>query len=48
MKFLDDSTIWKVIARNSPSHLPSTVADCENWASDNNMKFNDVMKDLRG
>ena len=40
VKFVDVSTTWEVIARNSPSQLPSTVADCENWASDNNMKLN--------
>ena len=40
VKFVDDPTTWEVIARNSPSHLPSTVADCENLASDNNIKLN--------
>ena len=40
VKFVDDSTTWDVLHRDSQSNLPSTVKACEEWTCDNNMKLN--------
>ncbi|CAB3981868.1 Hypothetical predicted protein [Paramuricea clavata] len=40
VKFVDDSTAWDVLHRDSQSNLPSTVKACEEWTCDNNMKLN--------
>jgi hypothetical protein len=40
VKFVDDSTTWEVLHRDSQSNLPSAVKACEEWSCDNNMKLN--------
>jgi hypothetical protein len=40
VKFIDDSTTWEVLHRDSQSNLPSAVKACEEWTCDNNMKLN--------
>ena len=39
VKFVDDSTTWEVLHRDSQSMLPSSVKACEEWSRDNNMKL---------
>ena len=40
VKFVDDSTMWEVLHRDSQSNLPAAVKACEEWSCDNNMKLN--------
>ena len=40
VKFIDDSTTWEVLHRDSKSNLPSAVKACEECTCDNNMKLN--------
>ena len=48
VKYVDDSTTWEILSKDSQSDIPSTVSQCENWASANNMKLNaSKTKELR-
>ena len=40
VKFVEDSTTWEVLHRDSQTNLPSAVKTCEEWTCDNNMKLN--------
>ena len=40
VKYVDDSTTWEVLPKNSQSSLSSIVSSCEDWTLDNNMKLN--------
>jgi hypothetical protein len=40
VKFVDDSTTWEVLHRDSQSNLPSAVKAREEWSCDNNKKLN--------
>jgi hypothetical protein len=40
VKFVDDSTMWDVLHRDSQSDLLSAVKACEEWTCDNNLKLN--------
>ena len=40
VKYVDDTTVWEVLSKNTQSCIPSTVAQCAEWASRNNMKLN--------
>ena len=39
VKFVDDSTMWKVLHSDSQSMLPSSVKAYAEWSRDNNMKL---------
>ena len=45
VKYVDDSTTWEVLPKNSQSSLSSIVSSCEGWTLDNNMKLNALIKD---
>ena len=45
VKYVDDSTTWEVLPKNSQSSLSSIVSSCEDWTLDNNMKLNALIKD---
>ena len=41
VKYVDDTTVWEVLSKNSSSNFPAIVDECANWASANNMKLNE-------
>ena len=48
VKYVDGSTTWEILSKDSQSHIPSIVSQCEHWASANNMKLNaSKTKELR-
>ena len=40
VKYVDDTTLWEIIPKDTQSCLPSIVSECSDWALDNNMKIN--------
>ena len=40
VKYVNDTSVWEIIANDTQSCLPSIVSECSDWALDNNMKIN--------
>lgn len=48
VKYVDDTTLWEIIPKDTQSCLPSIVSECSDWALVNNMKINpSKTKELR-
>ena len=48
VKYVNDTSVWEIIANDTQSCLPSIVSECSDWALDNNMKINpSKTKELR-
>ena len=48
VKYVNDTSLWEIIPKDTQSCLPSIVSECSDWTLDNNLKINPSMtKELR-